>query len=131
MEPHQEQVDKRLAEIEERLTKPRERGGVKHDQDKPPMELLDHKALMKIAEVFGYGAKKYGRHNYKGGLAYSRLIGAAYRHLGAFNSGEDTDPESGLSHLGHLGCCVMMLLEQLETHKELDDRGKNENNKTK
>jgi hypothetical protein len=46
------------------------------------------------------------------------------RHLHAFNDGEDKDPESGLSHLAHLGCCVMFLLEFEKTHKELDDRFK-------
>lgn len=98
--------------------------GVKHDQDKPPMELLSHQALAQIADVFGYGAQKYGRYNYKKGMNWSRIIGAAYRHLGAFNSGEDVDPETMKSHLAHLGCCVIMLLDYIKDHPELDDRFK-------
>lgn len=98
--------------------------GKKFDGGKAPMELLSHKALLQIAEVFGHGAEKYGRFNYKNGLDWGRVIGAAYRHLGAFNSGEDTDPESGYSHVAHLGCCVIMLLDYISSHPELDNRYK-------
>jgi dATP/dGTP diphosphohydrolase len=98
--------------------------GVKFDTDKVPMELLSHEALTQIAKVLGYGASKYGRYNYKAGMKWSRIIGAAYRHLGAFNSGEDLDPETQLSHVAHLGCCVIMLLDYIKYHPELDDRYK-------
>lgn len=104
------------------LTHKGEAEAKKFDDNKAPMELLSHQALAQIAEVFGHGAIKYGKHNYKKGLAWSRVIGAAYRHLGAFNSGEDLDPESGRSHIAHLGCCVIMLLDFIKEHKELDDR---------
>jgi hypothetical protein len=96
--------------------------GRKDDSGKPPMELLSHEALVEIAKVFGFGAKKYGRFNYRNGIAYSRIIGAAYRHLGAFNSGEDVDPETGLSHIAHLAACCVMLLDTLRDHPSLDDR---------
>jgi hypothetical protein len=36
--------------------------------------------------------------------------------------GEDKDPESGLSHLAHLGCCVVFLIWHEKYKKELDDR---------
>lgn len=98
--------------------------GLKYDNGKAPMELLDYAAMKEIAEVFGFGAAKYGRYNYKAGIDYSRIIGAAYRHLGAFNSGENIDPESGKSHLAHLGCCVFMLLEYIKNNPERDDRYK-------
>lgn len=94
----------------------------KFDSGKPPMELLSHNALVEIAKVFGVGAIKYGRYNYKDGMSWTRLIGAAHRHLGAFNSGEDLDSESSLSHIAHLGCCVIMLLDYIKDHPELDDR---------
>ena len=96
--------------------------GIKHDGSKAPMELLSHNALIEIANVFGYGRTKYGAHNYRGGLRWSRVIGAAYRHLGAFNSGEDLDPESGLSHVAHLGACAIMLLDFIHEHPKLNDR---------
>jgi len=98
--------------------------GKKHDQEKPRTDLLPTAPLFAIAEVLGFGAKKYAAHNWRGGIEYSRLIGAAMRHLLAFNDGEDTDPESGLSHLAHLGCCVLFLLEQEAKGTGLDDRYK-------
>lgn len=98
--------------------------GVKNDQDKIRVDLLSSIALFKIAQVMTFGAKKYAAHNWRGGIAWSRVLGAALRHLLAYLGGQDKDPETGLSHLSHLGCCVMFLLEYEETHRELDDRYK-------
>jgi hypothetical protein len=98
--------------------------GVKHDQDKPRMELLDPLALEGLAAVLTFGAKKYAAHNWRGGIAYSRLLGAALRHLLAIIRGEDTDPESGLPHVDHLGCCWMFLSNMMKMRKDLDDRWK-------
>lgn len=98
--------------------------GTKFDTDKPRMELLSSIALEEIAKVLNHGAKKYAPDNWRKGIEWSRLLGAAFRHLTAFNGGEDKDLESGLSHLAHLGCCVHFLLEFEKTHKELDNRYK-------
>jgi hypothetical protein len=96
--------------------------GVKHDQEKARMDLLSSKWLVGVSRVLTFGAAKYQAHNWRNGIGYSRLIGAAFRHLTAFNDGEDLDPESGLPHLWHLSCCIMFLSEMTEIHPELDDR---------
>lgn len=96
--------------------------GVKHDSGKVRMDLLSPIALEEIAKVMTYGAKKYGDHNWHGGIAWSRVIGALLRHVFAFIRREDTDPETGLSHMAHVGCCVMFLLDYIQSHPELDDR---------
>ena len=98
--------------------------GTKHDQDKPRMELLSTIALQGTAQVLTFGAKKYAAHNWRGGIEYSRLIGAALRHILAFNDGEDIDPESGLPHVDHAQCCLMFLSEQFHKGTGLDDRYK-------
>lgn len=98
--------------------------GIKYDDGKLPMGLLSHTALKEIARVLQFGAKKYSSHNWRGGIYWSRLIDATYRHLGAFNSGEDRDPETGISHLAHAACDLIFLLEYEQTHQELDDRYK-------
>jgi Domain of unknown function (DUF5664) len=103
--------------------------GIKHDQDKIQTELLSPIAMMEIAKVMTYGAKKYSAHNWRGGIAWSRVLGAALRHLLSFLNGEDKDPETGLSHLSHCACCLMFLIEYEVTHKELDDRYKDANPK--
>ncbi len=100
--------------------------GTKYDQGKPDMSLLSSIALFKIAAVMTEGKKKYSAHNWRGGFYWSRPLAAAARHLYAYIGGEDKDPETGLSHLAHCACCLMFLLEFEETHKNLDDRYKQE-----
>lgn len=100
--------------------------GTKFDQGKPRMDLISSKALVQLARVLGVGAAKYQPNNWRGGIAYSRLIGAMLRHIAAFNDGEDVDPESGISHIAHAMCNCMFLLEQLQTRPDLDDRYKGE-----
>jgi len=106
--------------------------GVKHDGGKPRMDLLSAISLEEIAKVMTVGAKKYGDHNWRGGILWSRVFGALLRHAFAYWRGEDKDPETGLSHMAHCGCCVMFLLEYAHSHKELDDRygAKHETNET-
>lgn len=101
-----------------------EKIGVKFDADKAPMALLDNEFLVGVAGVLGFGANKYAAHNWRSGLSYSRLISAAYRHLGAINDGQDIDEESGLSHAYHLGCCVMFLASMMNHRPDMDDRYK-------
>lgn len=98
--------------------------GLKYDTDKPRVDLLDPLALEGIANVLGFGAKKYAAHNWRGGILYSRLLGAILRHTFAIQRGEDTDPESGLPHVDHLGCSVMFLSNMMKTRPDLDDRWK-------
>lgn len=99
--------------------------GLKYDKEKPPMALLDSNYLEGVARVLGFGANKYHAHNWRNGINVSRLVSAAYRHLGAINKGEDIDSESGLPHVYHLGCCNMFLAEMLK-RPEQDDRYRKE-----
>ena len=98
---------------------------IKHDSDKPRMDLLDAEFLEDVAKVMGWGAKKYADHNWRNGFKFSRLIAACFRHLCAIVRGEDIDPESGMPHSSHLGCSVMFLSWHLKHKPELDDRWKN------
>jgi len=104
--------------------------GVKFDSDKPRMDLLDNHFLLGLSSVLTFGAKKYAAHNWRKGISISRLIAAAYRHLGAFNSGEDNDPESGISHLFHAACCIMFASWMIAFRKDMDDRYINDANNT-
>ena len=98
--------------------------GIKHDQEKPPMDLLDTTALETLSMVLAFGAKKYARHNWRNGLEYSRLVAAAMRHMAAFNRGEDNDPETGLPHPAHAMCCMMFLTWMMANRTDMDDRWK-------
>lgn len=95
--------------------------GVKFDQGKPRMDLLDATALEGLAEVLTFGANKYAAHNWRGGLHYSRLMAALLRHTFAIQRGERIDPESGLPHVDHIGCCWMFLSNMMKTRPDMDD----------
>lgn len=100
------------------------KAGIKYDKDKAPLALLSTPWLIGVAKVMGFGAGKYGPDNWRGGIEYRRLISASLRHITAFMSGEDKDPETGMSHLYHASCCLMFLSEFSETRPDLDDRYK-------
>lgn len=95
---------------------------LKYDTGKAPFELLPGPALEAIAEVLGFGKKKYDAWNWAKGFDWSRLLGAALRHLFAWARGEAKDPESGLSHLAHAGCCILFLLSHEICKLGNDDR---------
>jgi hypothetical protein len=98
--------------------------GRKDDAGKAKLSLLSTVANFKTAQVMTDGERRYGAHNWRGGLAYSRLLDAAGRHLEMWKAGMDNDPDSGKSNLAHARCCIDMLLEFEETRPDLDDRYK-------
>lgn len=102
-------------------TKIEKGAGVKFDTDKPRMDLLDPVALEGLAAVLTFGAKKYAAHNWRGGLSYSRLLAALLRHTFAILRGERIDPESGLPHIDHVGCCWMFASNMMKTRPDMDD----------
>jgi hypothetical protein len=97
---------------------------VKFDQDKPLMSLLPFDALRAVAQILTFGAKKYGHHNWKGGMDWSRVQSAMLRHYEQFSEGEDVDKESGLLHTAHLACNALFLLAYQLKGKGNDDRYK-------
>lgn len=89
---------------------------------KPPLHLLERGFLDDTARAMATGEAKYGRRSYVADdAALSTYVGAAMRHLTAFSCGEDADPESGLSHLAHLGASTMILHTLVAVGAE-DDR---------
>jgi len=97
-------------------------GGTKYDSGKIGVHLLPPEPLLEIARVLDFGAKKYAPYNWTKGIQYSRVFGAALRHLWSWWRGEDKDPETGISHLAHAGCCVLFLLQYETTRRSFDDR---------
>lgn len=62
-----------------------------------------------IGKVLAFGAKKYTPGNWAKGMRWSRAINALDRHWTAWKMGESKDPETGYSHLWHMGCCLMFI----------------------
>jgi hypothetical protein len=88
---------------------------------KCPMHLLPPPALHAEAHVFGLGAKKYGPYNWREHTVSSSVYqAAALRHLMAWWEGQETDPESGQSHLAHARACLAILIDA-QVHGRLND----------
>lgn len=97
--------------------------GKKNDNDKLRMDLIPPAALAAMADTLTMGANKYGAHNWREGIVYSRIIAAVLRHIQAWQSGEDRDPEDGQLHLGSALTGLAMLCEyEAGPDRGLDDR---------
>lgn len=100
----------------------------KFDDGKLPYDLLPVSALRDIVEVYRIGSLKYGPHNWRKGMKWSRVYSAIQRHLNAFWEGEDLNPgpgmETGLKHLAQAAWGILTLLEYCRTRPEFDDRWK-------
>lgn len=98
--------------------------GIKHDRGKEPLSLIPKESLFKVADVLNYGASKYGKYNFRKGLAFTRLTDAALRHIYKWLDGENLDEESGKCHIAHAATNLIMLLALMKDHPSLDDRYK-------
>jgi hypothetical protein len=98
--------------------------GRKDDQEKPALAYIPKAALEAEGKAFSYGARKYASWNYRNGIAVTRTLSAALRHIFQFLSGEDIDSESGVHHLGCARANIAMALDTLANHPEFDDRYK-------
>jgi hypothetical protein len=87
-------------------------GAKKFDQGKTMWSAMPWDALNEVAEVFTFGATKYGERNYleKPFTAGHRYFSAAMRHMVAVVNGTKIDEESGKHHLAHAVCCILMWL---------------------
>lgn len=96
-------------------------GGAK-GQKLAQLGAVDPLALLAVAEVAGFGASKYDRMNFVRGYAWSLSYDAMQRHLHLFWSGQETDDESGLSHLAHAAWHALALITFGERGLGTDDR---------
>ena len=92
-------------------------------QRKVPFAALPWAVLAEDAVAHGEGALKYGRHNWReGDVLASTYFAAAMRHLIAWFEGEDTDPDSGLSHLTKARASLGVLRDAQIQGRAIDDR---------
>lgn len=98
---------------------------LKKDVGKAPINLLPYEFIEGVANVLAVGAKKYAPYGWADkSMDYSRIIAAAYRHLGKFEKGEDLDRDDNLHHMLHLSCCAMFLFMYYVTGLGRDNRWK-------
>lgn len=96
---------------------------LKQDTMKLRYDLVPAEALEELVKVYTFGAKKYEAHSWEAGMKVSRIYAALFRHMLAWWTGEDTDKESGLSHLAHAAWNAIALLTYAKRGMhETDDR---------
>lgn len=96
---------------------------LKADTSKLRYDLIPVDALEELTKVYNMGAEKYAAHSWEKGMKMSRIYAALLRHLFAWWRGEDTDPESGLSHLAHVTWNAIALLTYVKRGMtQTDDR---------
>lgn len=97
--------------------------GFKLDEGKTRMDLITPEMLRALADPLTFGASKYSDNNWRKGIAYSRVLGAAMRHLTLWTEGVNIDEESGLNHLDQamLNLGFLATFEREGRGEELDD----------
>lgn len=93
------------------------------NQGKLRVGLVTPQYIEMTAEALTMGANKYGERNWMKGLTVSSILDSLNRHLLEYEKGIDNDPESGLSHLSHIGANLMFLMHFTNDPK-WDDRVK-------
>ena len=100
---------------------------MKFDDKAVPLQLIPPEALMEVAKVLGYGAKKYAVNDWRRdtiqNIPMSRTYGSIQRHLNKWYAGEDVDPDTGLNHIAHATTqCMILLMALQEAPEAMDDR---------
>lgn len=93
----------------------------------PTLTVIPASSILILGQVMALGASKYGRFNWRENkVAASVYTDAMLRHITAWNAGQDDDPESGVSHLGHVMACACILVDALKGGNLVDDRSHNQ-----
>lgn len=83
----------------------------KADKGKLPISLVPMFIIKCIAAIRKYGEEKYHAPNNWVLVDKQRYVDAMWRHLIAYQEGEEYDKESGLPHLWHAACNMAFILE--------------------
>lgn len=81
--------------------------GLRYNKGKRKWSLVHFASLEPMVEVLEYGCKKYSADNWKKGLDKKEVLESMMRHLGAMMDGQAKDPETNMSHIGHIMCNAM------------------------
>lgn len=99
---------------------------LRYNVGKLDWSLIPMEALEDVVKALEFGKQKYSANNWRkgAGLSWLETCNSLRRHLYAWLRGEELDPESGISHLGHIGCNVIFLLyfAKNKTKMTRDDR---------
>lgn len=94
--------------------------GLKHDGEKPRLDLVPPEIIEAVGKVMTHGVSKYGEGNYRK-VEPKRYRAALMRHICKWlKNPHGIDEDSGLPHLYHIACNVAFLLELDKEQKKED-----------
>lgn len=125
----------------------------RYNSGKDRYELVPHRPLKNLVQVYTRGAHKYsiyedaegkkikgseipieeafkysliddGAENWRKGMSWRDTIGAVKRHIAAWENNESIDPDLKTRHLANAAWGLFTLMEYEFSHPELDDRPK-------
>ena len=99
-----------------------EEKGLRFNKGKTRHDLVPSFAQEQYAKVLTKGAEKYAERNWEKGMEWSKVLASMKRHILAYESGEDYDPETGLLHMSHVMCNAAFLTEYYKIYPQGDDR---------
>jgi hypothetical protein len=82
----------------------------KDTKGKPKLSLIPYTALEQIAKVREFGVNKYGDDTCWKDVPEKEFLEATLRHVYKYLNGNDTDEESGLSHLAHAATSLTLAM---------------------
>ncbi len=85
-------------------------------------DLVSPQAYEGLVRVMTKGAEKYEPRNWERGFSWSSVLASLKRHLAAYESGEDYDPETGELHIDHLQANAHFLSAFYHIYPQGDDR---------
>lgn len=80
---------------------------LRYNEGKVKWGLVHYESLIPMIRVLEFGAKKYEEWNWTKPMNKREILESMQRHLAALFDGEEIDPESGISHMGHIQCNAM------------------------
>jgi len=90
---------------------------------KQPFHFMPWGMIAGMGRVMKGGAGKYGEFNWgEAGVVASVYFDAFQRHVLAWWTGEDYDPDDGEHHLDHAACCLAIVRDCMALGNLKDDR---------
>jgi len=91
---------------------------------KIPRSTVSQLVMLEVGAAMAEGARKYGRHNYrnKEDILASVYYDSTCRHMDFWWEGEDTDPDSKLSHITKAIASLTVLRDSMLIGTFIDDR---------
>lgn len=91
---------------------------------KPKLGSIPYEALVAVANVREYGTKKYGG-DANGWMEVESkdFVEAGIRHLYRHLHEDSIDDESGLQHLAHAACSILLAIPQFNNEQWMEESG--------